>query len=85
MERAKEGGMSPSAASGFGEEDESFVGGALEEGGGSGKKRVRDADGAYRIKGGKGGAAKGKRKRPTEEGIASGSGSKKAKVGEGLE
>lgn len=74
------GYMSPSAASGF-EEDEL----ALEElqgSGSGGKKRIRDPDGAYRVKGGKGGAAKGgKRKRTTEEG---GGVVKKAKVGEGV-
>lgn len=74
MERAYEG-MSPSAASGFDEEEMQ----TLEEPG-SGRKRARDSDGAYRVKGGRGGAVKGsKRKRATED--ASGS-SKKARMSE---
>lgn len=54
-------------------------------GSGSGRKRVRDPDGAYRVKGGKGGAggSKGKRKRVSGEGVEGGGSSKKAKVGGG--
>jgi hypothetical protein len=74
MERAYDG-MSPSAASGF-DEDESQI---IEEPG-SGRKRTRDPDGAYRVKGGRGGAVRGsKRKRLTED--ASGT-SKKARMSE---
>jgi len=74
MERAYEG-ASPGAASGF-EDDEMPV---AEDALGSGKKRPRDSDGAYRVKGGRGGAVKGKRKRATEEGSAS---TKKARMSE---
>lgn len=74
MERAYEG-MSPSAASGF-DEDELQ---AIEEPG-SGRKRARDPDGAYRVKGGRGGAVKGsKRKRLTEDAAGA---SKKARMSE---
>lgn len=74
MERAYEG-MSPSAASGF-EEDELQP---VEEPG-SGRKRARDPDGAYRVKGGRGGAVKGsKRKRLTEDAAGA---SKKARMSE---
>lgn len=74
MERAYEG-MSPSAASGF-DEDELH---APEDAPGSGRKRARDPDGSYRAKGGRGGGVRGKRKRPTEEG---GGLSKKARMSE---
>lgn len=74
MERAYEG-MSPSAASGFDEDEVPTV-----EEPGSGRKRARDPDGAYRVKGGRGGAVKGsKRKRLTEDGSAA---SKKARMSE---
>lgn len=73
MERAYEG-MSPSAASGF-DEDELHV---MEETPGSGRKRARDSDGAYR-KGGRGGGRGGKRKRAAEEGAG---GSKKPRMSE---
>ncbi|GAB1737408.1 hypothetical protein NU219Hw_g1553t1 [Hortaea werneckii] len=71
LERAREG-LSPSSA-GFLEEDElSF----LEEGPSSGRKRGRDPDGTYRVKGGRGGGGKGKRKRTSAEGEGSGGGKK---------
>jgi hypothetical protein len=74
MERAYEG-MSPSAASGFDEDEMQTI-----EEPGSGRKRARDPDGAYRVKGGRGGAVKGsKRKRPTEDGSGA---SKKARMSE---
>jgi len=75
MERAYEG-VSPGAASGFDEDEVSMT---AEDTLGSGKKRPRDSDGAYRVKGGRGGAVKGKRKRATEEGSAS---TKKARMSE---
>lgn len=74
MERAYEG-VSPGAASGFDEDDVPMTDDML----GSGKKRPRDSDGAFRVKGGRGGAVKGKRKRATEEGSAS---TKKARMSE---
>ncbi|KAK4503673.1 hypothetical protein PRZ48_004588 [Zasmidium cellare] len=77
--RAREG-FSPGAASaGFGEEDDfAFV----DEHPGASKKRGRgDVDGTYRVKGGKTGAGKGKRKRSGEDVASTASGSsKKAKV-----
>lgn len=73
IERAYEG-MSPSAASGFDEDEPQ----PTEDTPGSGRKRARDPDGAYRVKGGRGGL-KGKRKRATEEGSAS---TKKARMSE---
>lgn len=77
--RAREG-VSPSAASaGFGDDDElSFV----DEHPGASKKRGKgDVDGTYRVKGGKVGAGKGKRKRSGEDVAFAASGSaKKAKV-----
>lgn len=74
VERAYEGIGSPSAASGFDEEEMQTT----EDAPGSGKKRPRDPDGAYRVKGGRGGM-KGKRKRATEEGAGM---SKKARMSE---
>jgi hypothetical protein len=74
MERAYDG-MSPSAASGFDEEELQTI-----EEPGSGRKRARDPDGAYRVKGGRGGAVKGgKRKRLTEDATGA---SKKARMSE---
>ena len=74
MERAYDV-MSPSAASGF-DEDETMI---IEEPG-SGRKRARDPDGAYRVKGGRGGAVKGgKRKRLTEDAAGA---SKKVRMSE---
>ena len=74
MERAYDG-MSPSAASGFDEEELQTI-----EEPGSGRKRARDPDGAYRVKGGRGGAVKGgKRKRLTEDAAGA---SKKARMSE---
>jgi hypothetical protein len=79
VERAREG-WSPSAASGRGgDEDELSM---LEEAPTSaGRKRARDSDGTYRVKGGRGGAGsgKGKRKRSGEE-VGSGGSGKKAKI-----
>jgi hypothetical protein len=74
MERAYEG-VSPGAASGFDDDEVPMTEDTL----GSGKKRPRDSDGAYRAKGGRGGGVKGKRKRATEEGSAS---TKKARMSE---
>lgn len=84
VERAREG-FSPSAASGI-EEDELAGDDGLGVGG-SGKKRARDPDGTYRLKGGKGGSnAKGKRKRSGEDlGVGSSAGGKKARVDGGME
>jgi hypothetical protein len=83
VERAREG-VSPGAASGFGEEDElAFGEEPVAAAGGSAKKRGKavDVDGTYRVKGGRGGAAaKGKRKRTSGEDVAPGSAGKKAKV-----
>lgn len=76
VERAYEGIGSPSAASGFDEEELQ----TMDDAPGSGKKRARDSDGAYRVKGGRGGM-KGKRKRATEEGSAT---SKKPRMSEAL-
>lgn len=74
MERAYDG-MSPSAASGFDEEELQTI-----EEPGSGRKRARDTDGAYRVKGGRGGAVRGgKRKRLTEDAAGT---SKKARMSE---
>lgn len=77
--RAREG-FSPSAASaGFGDDDElAFV----DEYPGAGKKRGRgEVDGTYRVKGGKTGAGKGKRKRSGEDVASTAGGSaKKVKV-----
>lgn len=62
IERAREG-FSPSAASAM-EEDEL----ALDDGMiGSGKKKARDQDGTFRLKGGKSGGTKSKRKRSGED------------------
>lgn len=73
LERAREG-FSPGAASGMGEEDElAFV----DENPGSSKKRGKDPDGTYRVKGGKSGGRGGKRKRASGEGA---DGAKKARV-----
>ena len=72
VERAKEG-MSPSAAS----DEEATAGGS------GGRKRARDPDSTYRVKGskGQGSAAKGsKRKRSAVEDTGSGTGRKKVKV-----
>ncbi|KAF2169285.1 hypothetical protein M409DRAFT_65002 [Zasmidium cellare ATCC 36951] len=77
--RAREG-FSPGAASaGFGD-DEDFA--FVDENPGSSKKRGKgDVDGTYRVKGGKTGAGKGKRKRSGEDVASTASGSaKKAKV-----
>lgn len=74
MERAYEG-MSPSAASGFDEDDFPVA----DDPSASVKKRGRDPDGAYKAKGGRGGGVKGKRKRMTEEGAGT---SKKARMSE---
>ncbi|KAK5164758.1 uncharacterized protein LTR77_009421 [Saxophila tyrrhenica] len=73
--RAREG-WSPSAGSAAMEEDELV----LDEGAAGGKKRSRDPDGTYRLKGGKGGssAVKTKRKRSGED--LGGAGLKKARV-----
>jgi hypothetical protein len=64
VERAREG-WSPSAASaGLDDEDELAV-----DGGSTARKRTRDPDGTYRVKGGKSGTAgnKGKRKRSGDD------------------
>jgi hypothetical protein len=84
VERAREGQPgSPSAASGFEEDELGVLLPPGEELSGSGKKRVKDPDGAYRLKGGNGGgSSKGKRKRTVEEGGSAASGSKKMKVGD---
>ncbi|KAK5120614.1 hypothetical protein LTR85_005972 [Meristemomyces frigidus] len=87
VERAREG-FSPSAASaGFAGDMEQDELSMMDDqtAPSSGRKKGRDPDGAYRVKGGKGGAggpAKGKRKRTSGEDIgASGGGSsKKARV-----
>lgn len=77
--RARDGN-SPGAASGVGDEDYGFIDDHPQ---GSAKKRkAKDEDGAYRVKGGKsgGGNAKGKRKRTTgDDGAVS---AKKPKVDE---
>lgn len=78
VERAREG-FSPSAASaGFGDEEEGSV---LDDHPSSSRKRARDPDSTYRVKGGKsggGGGNKGKRKRSGEDGGGGpGSGSSK--------
>ena len=88
VERAREG-YSPGAGSGF-EEDELAVGDDAVVGSGWSKKRSRDPDGTYRLKGGKGGgssAAKGsKRKRSGEDvGSSAGGGGKKPKVEGGMD
>ena len=77
IERAREGSTAVSN-----DEDElaSDVGPAGAPGSASGRKRTRDPDGAYRLKGSKP-AAKGKRKRSGEDSPAGGAASgKKAKV-----
>lgn len=78
VERMTREGWSPSAASGM---DEDELG--RDEGLGGKKKGRGDADGTFRLKGGKGGSTKGKRKRSGEEGGRDGTpsgGGKKAKV-----
>ncbi|KAK4541463.1 hypothetical protein LTR36_007909 [Oleoguttula mirabilis] len=88
VERAREG-FSPSAGSA----SNGFPGDAMEPDelgmmedqaapSSAGRKRVRDPDGAYRVKGGKGGAgaAKGKRKRGGSGEDGGGGSSKKARV-----
>lgn len=77
--RAREGFSPSTASAGFGDEDElAFV----DEHPGAGKKRGRgDLDGTYRVKGGKTGSGKGKRKRSGEDVASVTSGNaKKAKV-----
>lgn len=73
VERATREGWSPSAASAM---DEDELGG--DEAFGA-RKRGRDPDGTYRLKGGKSGSAKGKRKRSGED-VGGDVGGKKAKV-----
>lgn len=78
VDRAREG----SAAS-FGEEDElaGAAPGLGDVGASVGKKRSKDPDSTYRVKGGKSGNAKGKRKRGGEdEGGAGSAGGKKARL-----
>ena len=79
VERAREG-WSPSAASNM--EDDELAGEETLGLGGSGRKRTKDPDSTYRLKGGKGGGtSKGKRKRSGEDlGAGSSAGGKKAKV-----
>lgn len=75
--------MSPSAASGQFDEEEIAM---MEEiGGSASKKKGRDPDSTYRVKGGKGGGGggKAKRKRTTEEGVGAGSATKKARIESG--
>ncbi|KAK5130277.1 hypothetical protein LTR08_002237 [Meristemomyces frigidus] len=88
LERAR--GQSPGATSNFaGDEDEGVVMGTLEEavGGGSGRKKGRDPDSTYRVKGGKGGAGgvggKGKRKRGGGEDGEGGKGGERGANGTG--
>ena len=65
LERAREG-FSPSAASaGFADDDELSM---LDDGPSSSRKRGKNPDTTYRVKGGKGGGEKGKRKRTSGEG-----------------
>lgn len=79
VERAREG-FSPGAASGVWEEDELSM--VDEQLSGAGKKRgSRDAmDGAYRVKGGKSGGGKAKRKRTSDETTTSAGSAKKART-----
>ncbi|TKA30736.1 hypothetical protein B0A50_02456 [Salinomyces thailandicus] len=89
VERAAREGGSPAIGSAG-----TFIGGEEHEFGGSwgaggeenvvGRKKGRDVDGTYRVKGGRGGGGsgggKGKRKREGEGGAGTGTGGKKAKV-----
>ena len=84
VERAREG-WSPGGnyTNGF-DEDELSTMDTPGAGSASGRKRTKDVDGAYRAKGGRGGASKGKRKRVTEDALAGGEG-KKARLDAGAD
>ena len=83
VERAREfSGGSPGATSVGGDEEDWL---AYEVGAAASKKKGKDVDGTYRLKGGKsGGGGRGKRKR-TGEDVPAGSGKKKAKLEDGGE